>query len=440
MRAAALRRPARVLWASVLSLAAACASSDPAPDTFPRRLPGFVFGSAATDVNTDAMAAAAAIGYRWVRVPIRWAMLEPTVAAKPTLTRAELAADPTLVDAFARRADWSVPDATLTRAAELGLHVIGFVGASSPPRLDGVELDPASLGADTYIACQALATQAIVERYGRARVGGPLSVPTIEVWQTENELNISPAATIIGWRHPAGLVAFLTSPWASFEFQTELLGALRDAVIAGDPRAITETNLSTDMSDNFNTTFGRPGWEDAVVAWRELVDVIGLDTYPNYYASQPVDGAIVGERVARIRDLALPGQQVMVVETNYPNGPADRGYSAEAQARYLEDAWTSSRDAGVAGFLPFAITDGSGPDPDFTAQDHANLDVLGHALRDGDFLALALLFVTQNDWLTNRMPTLTQAVEGRWGVYGPSGEPLPALDVVRAIAAETARR
>ncbi|MBK7974295.1 MAG: hypothetical protein IPK07_13795 [Deltaproteobacteria bacterium] len=424
-----------------LALAASSCSSGVAPDdTFPRRLPEFVFGSAATDIDTGAMATAAMIGYRWVRVPIRWAMLEPTVTVKPTLTRAELAANPTLVDAFARRADWSIPDATLTRAADLGLAVIGFVGASSPPRLDGVELDPASLGADTYIACQALATQAIVERYGRARAGAPDGAPTIALWQTENELNISPAATIIGWRRPAGPLAFLGSPWASFDFQTELLRALREAVIAGDPRAITETNLSTDMSDTFNTTFGRPGWEDAVVAWRELVDVIGLDTYPNYYAAEPVDGTIVGARVARIRELALPGQQVMVVETNYPNGPAARGYSPAAQARYLEDAWTSSRDAGVAGFLPFAIADGSGADPDFSAQDQANLDVLGRALRGGDLLALALLFLTQNDWLTNRMPALTQTVEGRWGVYGPSGEALPALDVVRAIAAETAGR
>lgn len=39
--------------------------------------------------------------------------------------------------------------------------------------------------------------------------------------------------------------------------------------------------------------------------------------------------------------------------------------------------------------------------------------------------------------MTDRMPALVQAVENHWGVYGPEGEPLPALAVVQAIARDT---
>ena len=405
----------------------------------PKPLPEFVFGSAATDISIDAMATAARIGYRWIRVPIRWNQLQPTVASPPSLTAAELASDPTMVERFEASADWRVTDAALERAGQLGLKVIGFVGASSPPTLNGVELDPASIGAETYVAEQALVTQAIVRRYGRQHVGAPAGVPAIEVWQTENELNIAPAATLIGWRKPAGFAGFLNSPWSSFAFQTELLRSLRGAVLEADPDAVTEINMNTDMNDNFNLGFGRPGWQDAVREWRTLADVIGLDTYPNYYLARPADGSVVGARIAQLHALVCPGQQTMVVETNYPNGPVARGYSPEAQAQFLHDAWTSSRNAGVAGFMPFAISGGGGSGgPDYTPTDHANLDVFGAALRDGDLGALGGLFLGQNAWMTTRLAPLTGAVEGYWGAYGSDGTALPALGEVRAIAAETA--
>ena len=397
-----------------------------------------MFGSAATDVSTDAMTAAAAIGYRWVRVPIRWNHLQPTVASTPALTRAQLAARPALVDEFAAAADWSLPDRVLAHAAGLGLRVVGFVGASSPPTLSGRPLDPGVLGTESYLANQELVARAIVRRYGPQRVGAPAGTPTIEVWQTENELNIAPAATLIGWRSPSGFEGFLSSPWSDFRFQTDLLTGLRRAVRAEDPTAVTIININTDMADSFNTTFGRPGWEGAVSQWRTLADVIALDTYPNYFLSGPVDGTIVGRRVARFRELACPGQQVVVMETGYPNGPVARGYSAEAQAEFLTEAWVSSRDAGASGFMPFGIVDGGDGEPIYTDRDQANLDRLGAGLRAGDLGALAGLFLGDPEWVSTRLSELTQVVEGHWGVVRPDGSPLPAGLVVQDIAAATA--
>ena len=76
----------------------------------------------------------------------------------------------------------------------------------------------------------------------------------------------------------------------------------------------------------------------------------------------------------------------------------------------------------------------------FDAADQVRLDRFGAALRDGDLGTLADLFLNDNEWITQRMPGQTGAVEGFWGVVGPNGVPLPGLDVVRRIGAETAGR
>lgn len=404
----------------------------------PKQLPEFVFGASSTDISERAIDVAAATGSRWVRIPIRWSYVEPTVSELPRLTRAELAARPELVEQFADRVDWSLPDRVLAHATSRGLQVMGFVGLNQIPSLDGVALNPATLGVESYLAHQELVTRAFVRRYGPQRVGAPQGVSTIRVWVLEGELNIAPAQTLFGWRQPSGPEAFLTSPWASFEFQTDLLRSVGRGVRAEDPDAVTTTLINTDMADAFNTLFGRPGWEGAVSQWRTLVDVIGLDTYPNYFLSQPVDGTVVGARVRRLRELVCPGQQVMVTETGYPNGPVDRGYSPEAQAEYLSEAWDSARAAGVAGFMPFGGEQPEAADTPLSPQDRANLDRVGAALRTGDVGALLGLLVTQGDWLLNRLPEQAQAVEGHWGFVRPDGSPLPAFEVVRRIAAESA--
>jgi len=127
-----------------------------------------------------------------------------------------------------------------------------------------------------------------------------------------------------------------------------------------------------------------------------------------------------------------------VMETGYPNGPVARGYSAEAQAEFLTEAWVSSRDAGASGFMPFGIVDGGDGEPIYTDRDQANLDRLGAGLRAGDLGALAGLFLGDPEWVSTRLSELTQVVEGHWGVVRPDGSPLPAGLVVQDIAAATA--
>jgi len=429
---------ALVVVAMATGVSAACT---PMPDECtgfnPRPLPEFMFGSAATDISSAQMDLAPEMGYRWIRVPIRWEHLQPTVSERPTLTRAELAAHPEYVEQFAATADWTTSDTALRNAARNGLKVVGFVGVT-PPRLNGTTLDPASLGTDTYLASMDLTTRAIVRRYGRDRVGVPDDIPTVEVWQLENELNIAPAAAIIGWRTPAGLDGFLSSPWADFGFLTADLTAIGTAVKAEDPQAVTVVNVSTDSPAAFNVPFGRPDWPDQVTQWRTLADVVAIDTYPNYYLPGPVDGTVVGRDLATVRDRVCPGQQYMVMETNYPNGPVARGYSPEAQAQFRAQAWASSKASGTSGFMPFALGVSSPDNDQVDARDQANLALLGQGLRGGDFGSLAQLFLGDPDWVANRLGPVTGAVEGRWGLWGPGKVPYPGFGVVRAMADESA--
>ena len=253
-------------------------------------------------------------------------------------------------------------------------------------------------------------------------------------------LNIAPAASLVNWRPPGGFEGFFSSPWADWGFLTSLLQTLRGAVVQTDPQAVTVVNLSTDSPAPFNVPFGRPDWPDQVLQWRTLADVVAIDTYPNYYLPGPVDGTVVGRDLGVVRDRVCPGQQYMVMETNYPNGPVARGFSPQNQAQFLQQAWDSSKAAGTSGFMPFAIGVSSPDTVVLEARDTTNWDLLGVGLRDGDLGSLGELFLGDQEWVTTRLADVTQLVEGRWGLWGPGKVPYPGFDVVRQIAAETAGR
>ena len=61
----------------------------------------------------------------------------------------------------------------------------------------------------------------------------------IKHWQIENELNQALLTAIWGWRSPVWLEALL-SPWADWDFCTELLATLNRAVHESDPDAIAK--------------------------------------------------------------------------------------------------------------------------------------------------------------------------------------------------------
>lgn len=139
---------------------------------------------------------------------------------------------------------------------------------------------------------------------------------TIRTWQIENEPNWWVMHEAGGWRSGAS--------WMEGNaFREDLLGTLNQAVHEEDSDARTMVNLEADE-----------GKLDAS-KYVKFCDVIGLDFYPNYRASEPVDPSVIKRAQGVARELGKP---VMIAETGYPSGPTVLGYTKEKQAEYVGKA------------------------------------------------------------------------------------------------------
>ncbi len=82
--------------------------------------------------------------------------------------------------------------------------------------------------------------------------------------------------------------------------------------------------------------------------YAKFCDVIGLDFYPNYKASELVDASVI-ERTGAAA--AESGKPVFIAETGYPSGPALLGYSEGRQSEYvaqaLREAYSQDKVTGI---------------------------------------------------------------------------------------------
>jgi hypothetical protein len=138
----------------------------------------------------------------------------------------------------------------------------------------------------------------------------------INAWQIENEPNWWVEHAAGGWR--SGRV------WVyEHGFRQDLLQTLNDAVHSEDPSATTIINLEADA------TVLDPG------IYSSNCDILGLDFYPNYKISHPIDTKVLKLADEVARKLSKP---VVISETGYPSGPSLLGYSADSQAKYVTEA------------------------------------------------------------------------------------------------------
>ena len=233
----------------------------------------------------------------------------------------------------------------------------------------------------------------------------------IKYWQIENELNQAMFTTLYGWREPTG-TAGLTSLWADWDFLTTLLDTLNRAVHDSDPTALTTQNLHTDIPPEYNRLFGLPGWPAAAFQWRNSMDIVGFDAYPNYYYADPINSDTVGERVDMLQELS-GGKPVIIMESGYPAGPLELGYTEEKQAQYLVDSVHSAVDAGAIGYIHFKLTSTYQPSIEVTEQDKENLELIGQLFEDGHVLALLAWIALHEDEIPHMIEVL-QAVEPFW--------------------------
>ena len=134
----------------------------------------------------------------------------------------------------------------------------------------------------------------------------------ISMWQLENEPDWWLEHFASDWRR-GGI-------WFERDAVDSILGELHGAVVEEDPGTPTMINLEADTSAAFSRSYSR------------YCDVLGLDFYPNYTHSEPINVSKLKEKVLEAKSLS--GKQIMITETGYPSGPRLFGFDQEKQVEY----------------------------------------------------------------------------------------------------------
>lgn len=403
-------------------------------DYEPVELPEFLFGL--SQLPADAIAIAQEVGAGALRPTLSWRVVEPTLTAQG-LTLDGVRGDPAGISAWAASRDWSNFDQRLGAIVDAGLQAVPIVGhgyTTTLPLLGGVPAAPDVLGREEYLARQYRFTRAVVERYDGDGVDDAPSGLRIPLWQTENELNQAFFTAVFGWRHPALFAAF-SSAWQDWPYVTRILETLRLAVRDADPTALTTMNFHSDVHPGINEYIGHPGWLAAIGEWRDQMDVVSFDAYPNYYRASPTYGRTVGMRASQVR-LQACGRPVVVMETGYPTGPSESGYDEAQQAQFIRDAFDSSVAAGVRGFFLFGARTSETHTVTITPYDHEQIAVLAGLLETGNAEGLIQYAFANLAYMQDHLVDVVQAVEGYWGLYRADGSEKPALQVMREIGAD----
>ena len=157
-----------------------------------------------------------------------------------------------------------------------------------------------------YVSRLAEASRKIVRHYSGK----------IHLWQLENEPNWWMEHFWIGWRR--GLI------WFKKNIGETILSQLSTIVKEEDGKAQTMVNLESDTAKVFYDSYSK------------YCDLLGLDYYPNYIKSNPVDASGI-RRIARDARKST-GNKVLISETGYSSGPWFFGFNQEKQAGYVASA------------------------------------------------------------------------------------------------------
>ena len=377
------------------------------------------------------------LGLGWKRIAIPLSRLTPELI-EPGLKLSDVMGNASKVRELSRRADWAQTDRRIRSLLDDGIRPIPIVGHGYKQfhaRIGGEDAFPDRIGRDHYLAQMYWSVRATVERYDGDGVDDADGI-VLKVWQLENELNQAGLTAAWGWREPSWLSG-LHCAWNDWGFLTRLLDTLHRAAKDADPEALTFMNFHTDVPDNISRLMGARPWLDAVREWKGLMEIIGFDAYPNYYIADPVRGEVVGGRTLLIKE-ATGGMPVWVIETDYPAGPASRGFTPEKQAEFVRGSYDSARAAGADGYYKFYMIGADANDTEITDQDLKNHAVVVPLWEGGHSLRLFNWALFRLGYVNSHFLDVVKSVEGYWGMVTPEGEKKPAYNVMRDIARENA--
>ena len=259
-----------------------------------------------------------------------------------------------LIEALLREADWSASDEMVDAFVQEGIELVLVVGAGyrkeAPYYVNKKgkkeRVSPNRIGRKKYLALLQWIVGAQVRRYGD-RVG---------VWQIENEINVAfSTALFVHWR-------VRESSWADRDYMVEVMQTLGD-VVHGEGR-----NMGRSLKTVHNFLIGVPigPWKKFVEegtnkdtstglfspSSQNYLDIVGLDSYLNYYQGFPIMDKSVGRHVRQAKK-AAGGRPVWVLETGVAHSPWWRGFSEKRQAKYFREAFQQAYQNGASMVMGF---------------------------------------------------------------------------------------
>jgi hypothetical protein len=216
-------------------------------------------------------------------------------------------------------------DDFVLRMAEAGIGVVGVIG-SGYQRFLPVGLQTDRL--DEYVKRLTESSTEIVRHYK----------DSVKTWQIENEPNWWKAHYSGHWRK--GVI------WLTTKNQEPILSALYSVVRSECPNATIVINLEAD---------GRRAGDGRRADWKlyaKYSDLLGLDFYPNYSRTGPIDASRLRTTALQVKKEA--GLPIFIIETGYPTGPRLLGYDESKQSQYVraacEAAFTCDAITGLGWF------------------------------------------------------------------------------------------
>ncbi len=181
-----------------------------------------------------------------------------------------------------------------------GIDIIAVIG-NGYERFLPIGLDIDNL--DEYILRLTEASREIVRHY-RGKIA---------LWQLENEPDWWMAHFASDWRR-GGM-------WFHRDAVDRILEGIHRVVREEDPRTPTKINMQADSATASRSYF-------------KFCDILGLDFYPNYTHSEPINVSNLKEKVSKARRIS--GKQTMITETGYPSGPGILGFDQAKQVEYVK--------------------------------------------------------------------------------------------------------
>jgi hypothetical protein len=205
------------------------------------------------------------------------------------------------------QSDFKFPcDEFVSDMNDAGIEIVAVVGNGYSRFLpQGINTDDP----EGYVRALTRSTSEIVRHYK----------DSIGVWQIENEPNWWLEHTASHWRS-GGI-------WFEKGIQDRILSTLHSIVREEAPNSKIVVNLECDEKKiDFKAS-------------SKYCDILGLDFYPNYIRSSPVDASKVKFAAEVGKQLDMP---LYIAETGYPSGPILLGYDNSKQAAYIRSACENS--------------------------------------------------------------------------------------------------